>query len=38
VEVLLRAVDCIADSGLAPEDVTMIRDTNAADPLGLSGP
>jgi hypothetical protein len=31
-------VDYIADSWLAPQDVTMIRDTNAADLLGLTGP
>ncbi|WP_234322087.1 amidohydrolase family protein [Streptomyces sp. NRRL B-24720] len=37
-EVFLRAVDHIADSGLAPEEVRMILDTNAADLLGLSGP
>lgn len=37
-EVFLRAVDYIADSGLAPEEVLMILDTNAADLLGLSGP
>lgn len=37
-EVFLRAVDYIADSWLAPQDVTMIRDTNAADLLGLTGP
>ncbi|WP_326827250.1 amidohydrolase family protein [Streptomyces sp. NBC_01751] len=37
-EVFLRAVDYIADSGLAPEEVSMILDTNAADLLGLSGP
>ncbi|MFD1276817.1 amidohydrolase family protein [Streptomyces kaempferi] len=37
-EVFLRAVDHIADSGLGPEEVTMILDTNAADLLGLSAP
>lgn len=37
-EVFLRAVDYIADSGLAPEEATMILDTNAAHLLGLSGP
>ncbi|MET8405430.1 amidohydrolase family protein [Streptomyces sp900116325] len=37
-EVFLRAVDYIADSGLAPEEVRMILDTNASDLLGLSGP
>ncbi|MFI5634053.1 amidohydrolase family protein [Streptomyces sp. NPDC051664] len=37
-EVFLRAVDYIADSGLAPEEATMILDTNAANLLGLSGP
>ncbi|MFF3057335.1 amidohydrolase family protein [Streptomyces sp. NPDC057909] len=36
-EVFPRAVDYIADSGLAPEEVSMILDTNAADLLGLSG-
>ncbi|MCX5315581.1 amidohydrolase family protein [Streptomyces sp. NBC_00154] len=37
-EVFLRAVDYIVNSGLAPEEVSMILDTNAADLLGLSGP
>ncbi|MFF2519718.1 amidohydrolase family protein [Streptomyces sp. NPDC058086] len=37
-EVFLRAVDHIADSGLAPEEATMILDTNAANLLGLSAP
>ncbi|MFG2476165.1 amidohydrolase family protein [Streptomyces fagopyri] len=37
-EVFLRAVDHIADSGLSPEEVTMILDTNAAHLLGLSEP
>ncbi|MFK0023977.1 hypothetical protein [Streptomyces sp. NPDC090798] len=36
--VFLRAVDHIADSGLTPEEATMILDTNAADLLGLSAP
>ncbi|WP_030301861.1 amidohydrolase family protein [Streptomyces katrae] len=33
-EVFLRAVDCIADAGLTPEETAMILDTNAAGPLG----
>ncbi|MFJ1609902.1 amidohydrolase family protein [Streptomyces sp. NPDC088253] len=37
-EVFLRAVDHIADSGLTPEEATMILDTNAAGLLGLSAP
>ncbi|MFG2369103.1 amidohydrolase family protein [Streptomyces mirabilis] len=37
-EVFLRAVDHIADSGLTPEEATMILDTNAANLLGLSAP
>ncbi|MFE5110031.1 amidohydrolase family protein [Streptomyces sp. NPDC056663] len=37
-EVFLRAVDYIAGSGLAPEDATMILDTNAANLLGPSEP
>lgn len=36
-EVFLRAVDHIAGSGLTPEEVTMILDTNAVGLLGLSG-
>jgi aminocarboxymuconate-semialdehyde decarboxylase len=31
-------VDHIADSGLTPEEATMILDTNAANLLGLSAP
>lgn len=37
-EVFLRAVDHTTDSGLTPEEATMILDTNAADLLGLSAP
>ncbi|MFF3662534.1 hypothetical protein [Streptomyces olivochromogenes] len=37
-EVFLRAVEHIADSGLTPQEATMILDTNAADLLGLSAP
>ncbi|WP_405421738.1 amidohydrolase family protein [Streptomyces erythrochromogenes] len=36
-EVFVKAVDYVSESGLTPQEATMILDTNAADLLGLSG-